>query len=185
MKGFAATAPADSYALTVAFAYWCLPQIFFYGLYTVLGQILNARENFGLYTWAFTLNNVVAVIGLLVILATWGRYDPTSPASAAEWLGVRAATLGGVSTLGIVVQALILLWPMKRLGIRFRFDFQWRNSGLGSAGRASLWVFRRCSRALSRTLALTNAQRVLPIVPNCKESCSRRLAVTRFIRPPT
>ena len=157
VKGFAATASADSYALTVAFAYWCLPQIFFYGLYTVLGQILNARENFGPYTWAPALNNVVAVIGLLVILAKWGRYDPTSPASVAEWLGVRAATLGGVSTLGIVVQALILLWPMKRLGIRFRFDFQWRNSGLGSAGRASLWVFLTMLASLIPTLALTNA----------------------------
>jgi putative peptidoglycan lipid II flippase len=30
-------------ALATAFAFWCLPQIFFYGLYTVLGEVLNAR----------------------------------------------------------------------------------------------------------------------------------------------
>ena len=34
-------------ALGVAFAFWCLPQVFFYGLYTVLGQVLNARGSFG------------------------------------------------------------------------------------------------------------------------------------------
>lgn len=49
VKIFAATMSPEWYSLTVAFAVWCLPQIFFYGLYTVLGQILNARENFGPY----------------------------------------------------------------------------------------------------------------------------------------
>ncbi|MCL2783760.1 MAG: murein biosynthesis integral membrane protein MurJ, partial [Propionibacteriaceae bacterium] len=29
--------------LTILLGYWCMPQVFFYGLYTVLGQVLNAR----------------------------------------------------------------------------------------------------------------------------------------------
>ena len=39
-------------ALCVAFAFWCMPQVFFYGAYTMLGQVLNARGNFGPYMWA-------------------------------------------------------------------------------------------------------------------------------------
>ena len=41
------------------FAYWCLPQIFFYALYSLLGEVLNARGVFGPFTWAPVLNNVV------------------------------------------------------------------------------------------------------------------------------
>ncbi len=50
----------EGLALAIAFAYWCLPQIFFYGLYTLLGEVLNARGIFGPFTWAPVLNNVVA-----------------------------------------------------------------------------------------------------------------------------
>lgn len=140
VKMFAATMAPDWYALTVAFAYWCLPQIFFYGMYTVLGQILNARENFGPYMWAPALNNVVAIAGMLAILWVYGRFDDASAGDPAMWTGQRIAMLGGFSTLGIVAQALVLVWPMYRLGIRFRPDFKWRNSGLGAAGRASWWI---------------------------------------------
>ncbi|NLW13308.1 MAG: oligosaccharide flippase family protein, partial [Trueperella sp.] len=106
VKIFASTLRDDWYSLTVLFAYWSLPQIFFYGLYTVFGQILNARENFGPYMWAPVANNVVAIAGLLVILAIWGPENATDPSAAAAWMGTRANTLAAVSTLGIIVQAL-------------------------------------------------------------------------------
>ena len=50
------------YDLAVAIARWCLPQIFFYGLYTILGQILNARGRFGPMMWAPLLNNVISMV---------------------------------------------------------------------------------------------------------------------------
>ena len=157
VKMFAATMSPEWYSLTVAFAYWCLPQIFFYGLYTVLGQILNARENFGPYMWAPALNNVVAIVGMLAMLWIYGRFDETTAADASIWTADRIALLGGVSTLGIVVQAVILLWPMRTLGIKFRLDFKWRNSGLSSAGRASWWVLLSMITGMIPTMALSNA----------------------------
>ena len=51
----------DDLALAVAFAYWCLPQVLFYALYSLLGEVLNARGIFGPFTWAPALNNVVAI----------------------------------------------------------------------------------------------------------------------------
>ena len=59
---------ASQLALATAFAYWCLPQLFFYGLYTLLGEVLNARSKFGPYMWAPVLNNVVAIIGMLLFI---------------------------------------------------------------------------------------------------------------------
>ena len=38
--------------LAVAFARYCLPQIFFFGLYTMLAQVLNSRERFGMPMFA-------------------------------------------------------------------------------------------------------------------------------------
>ena len=35
----------DTMALANAFTLWCMPQIFFYGLYTVIGQILAAKDH--------------------------------------------------------------------------------------------------------------------------------------------
>lgn len=140
VKLYAATMNPEWYQLTVLFAYWCLPQVFFYGMYTIFGQILNARENFGPYMWAPVLNNVVAIAGLVLMLNIYGPEDPNSIASAADWMGERAVMLGGISTLGIAAQALVLIIPMYRAGIRFSPDFQWRGSGLGRAGKVSLWA---------------------------------------------
>lgn len=137
---YASTMSAEWYRLTVIFAYWCLPQIFFYGLYAVLGQILNAYEKFGPYMWSPALNNIVAIGGLILMLGLFGSEDSTSPSSAADWAGAPTMILGGVSTLGIVMQAVVLFWPLRNLGIHYHPDFRWRNSGLGAIGRAGSWV---------------------------------------------
>lgn len=156
VKLFAATMSGPWYDLTVAFALWCLPQIFFYGMYTVLGQILNARENFGPYMWAPVLNNVVAIGGLLIILWVYGGYDPATAESPEIWTGARIGMLGGFHTLGIVAQALVLIWPLRKMGFTYRPDFQWRDSGLGSAARASWWILLSTVGGMVPTMFLSN-----------------------------
>ncbi len=130
---------ASGFALAIAFAYWCLPQVFFYALYAVLGEVLNARGVFGPFTWAPVANNVVMISSLLVFAGIWG-VDPAHRV-AGEWSTGQIALLGGGATLGIVVQALVLVafWP--RTGLRFRPDFRWRGVGLGATGRAAGWTF--------------------------------------------
>src|SRR5690606_16544282 len=66
-------------ALATAFAYWCIPQLFFYGLYTLLGQVLNARSQFGPFMWAPVLNNVIAIAGLVAFLSIFGQFDKNNP----------------------------------------------------------------------------------------------------------
>lgn len=155
VKFFAAGMSDQWYSLAVAFAFWCLPQIFFYGLYTVLGQILNARENFGPYTWAPVVNNIVAIAGFAAFLAIYGGYDGPN-IERSVWTADKVALLGGVSTLGIACQALVLIWPMRRIGIRYRPDFRWRGSGLGTAGKASWWMMLTMVTSLVPTAVLSN-----------------------------
>ena len=129
----------DQRALAIAFAYWCLPQIFFYGLYTMLGQVLNAHSSFGPYMWAPVLNNVVAIAGLGVFIALFGAGGVQN--AVGTWDTTKITVLAGSATLGVVAQALILLWPLRRIGFRFRPTFGFRGVGLGTAGNVAMWTF--------------------------------------------
>ena len=107
---------ASTTALCVAFAYWCLPQVFFYGVYTVLGQVLNARGRFGAYMWAPVANNVVAIAGLVVMFVWIGGFDKiTNPHPPSSWTAGQIAVLAGTATLGVVVQALVVMIPLCRM----------------------------------------------------------------------
>ncbi|QYH34890.1 murein biosynthesis integral membrane protein MurJ [Salinibacterium sp. M195] len=128
----------DEVALATAFAYWCLPQILFYALYSLLGEVLNARGKFGPFTWAPVANNVVMVTGLIVFQSIFGSADGL-PSTA--WNPEMIAVLAGSATLGIVVQATLLGYFWHRAGLRYRPEFQWRGVGLGNAGKAAAWTF--------------------------------------------
>lgn len=125
--------------LGTAFAYWSLPQIFFLGLYTLLGEVLNARKSFGPFTWAPVVNNVVAIGMLTAFILAFGS-DPHGDRSH-QWTSGMVALLGGGATLGVAVQALILFVFWRRVGLRFRPDFRWRGVNLGHAGKAAGWTF--------------------------------------------
>lgn len=130
----------EALPLAIALAYWCIPQIFFYGLYTLLGEVLNARRSFGPFTWVPVLNNVVAIAGLLVFMALFGT-DPNGQRATTEITPLMIAILGGSATLGVVAQALVLFFFWRRVGLRYSPDFSWRGVGLRSAGRTASWTF--------------------------------------------
>jgi len=130
---------ADQLALATAFAYWCLPQLFFYGLYSLLGEVLNAKSKFGPYMWAPVLNNVVAIIGMGAFIWQFGL-DPTGQRSVADWTQQQIAWLAGSATLGVASQALILLVFWKKMGLEFKFNFSWRGVGLGPAMKTASWT---------------------------------------------
>ncbi|MDO9395210.1 MAG: murein biosynthesis integral membrane protein MurJ [Herbiconiux sp.] len=136
----AAALSGEQRALTIAFAYWCLPQIFFYGLYTVLGEVLNAKGVFGPFTWAPAINNLISIIGLVVFMVLFGD-DPSGERLISDWTPDKVALLGGATTLAVAAQALVLFGFWRRVGIRYRPDFRWRGVGLGTAGKLAGWTF--------------------------------------------
>ncbi|WP_129358264.1 MULTISPECIES: murein biosynthesis integral membrane protein MurJ [Micrococcaceae] len=121
------------------FALWCFPQIFFYGLYTVVGQILNARGAFGAYMWAPVLNNVVAIASLLVFIGLFGSWG-TAHHDPSNWSGEKTFWLAGMATIGVMAQALILFIPLKALKLGLGIKLGWRGIGLGTAARIGSWT---------------------------------------------
>jgi putative peptidoglycan lipid II flippase len=113
-----------------------LIEIVFYGLGALATAILNSRDVFGPPAWAPVLNNVVVIAtGALFIAASGpGSTDPVEIEAWQVWL------LGGGTTLGIAVQALVLLPYLHRVGVPVRPRWGWRNTGLREAGTLGLWV---------------------------------------------
>lgn len=130
---------ASQLALATAFAYWCLPQLFFYGLYSLFGEILNARSAFGPFMWAPVLNNIVAIAGMVAYVFLFGA-DASGNRAIEDWSSSQVFLLAGSATAGVAAQSLILLLFWKRIGLKFRFDFNWRGVGLRPAAKAASWT---------------------------------------------
>ena len=126
----------DQRSLSTAFALICMPQIFFYGLYTLLGQVLNARNRFAAYMWAPAVANLVAIAGLAYFLLNYPHR-----AQIAGWTSPMIWVLAGSATAGVAAQALVLVVPLWRSGFRFRPRWGFRGVGLGTASTVALWTF--------------------------------------------
>lgn len=126
----------EQHALAVAFAYWCLPQLFFYGLYALLGEALNARRVFGPFTWAPVVNNVISIAGFIAIMMVFGS-DLTR---VSQWTPAMIAALAGTATAGIVIQAAVLLLFWRRTGLDIRPDFHWRGLGFRTMAQLAGWT---------------------------------------------
>ena len=130
---------AQQKSLAVAFAFWCLPQIFFYGLYALLTQVLNANGAFGPAMWAPILNNVVAIAGLGMFIWILGTNE-ANPHTLDNWGSFQTLLVAGFSTIGVVAQTAILMIPVLRLRLGLRPRFGWRGVGLGQAAKLSVWT---------------------------------------------
>ena len=118
LGGQSATANPE---LATALAYLLLPQILFYGLGALLGAILNTRGSFGAFAWAPVLNNLVVlvVLGIYALMPGEISLDPVRMGEP------KLLVLGVGTTLGIVVQALVLLPTLRRTGFVYRPRWGW------------------------------------------------------------
>jgi putative peptidoglycan lipid II flippase len=122
----------NEFELTVLFTRYCLPQILFLGLFTLFGQIANARGSFGPMMWAPILNNLV-VIGVLI------GFIAIAPNAQDGVISTSAKTLLGLgTTFGAFVQAAILIPVIVKSGVRLRPNFHW--SSLGKSAHLAKWT---------------------------------------------
>jgi len=107
--------------LMVIFAYFFIPQIFFYGMSSLAGAVLNARGHFAAPMWTPVINNIVVIAVLLLFIVTGGIGT-----SAASITPGQVQLLGFGTTLGIVAQTAALIPFLRRVGFRWhpRFDFR-------------------------------------------------------------
>ncbi len=121
--------------VATAFARLLLPQIFFYGVFALVSQILNTHGRFGAPMFAPVVNNVVTIASALAFLVVAGTGTTTKTVTDTEVL-----LLGLGTTLGAVLQALVL-WPaLRRCGVRLRLRSDLKGQGLGTAWALARWA---------------------------------------------
>ena len=122
--------------LAVVFGLFFIPQIFFYGMSSLIGAILNARGSFAAPMWTPIVNNVVVMVvfGLYVAIGGLDKHPGTIT-------GTEVALLGLGTTLGIVIQTVALLPSLRRVGFRWRPDSRFRRVEVSEIGRIGGWMF--------------------------------------------
>jgi len=122
----------------IDFARLCLPQVFFYGMYVLIGQVLNARGRFGPMMWAPIANNAISIVVLGIYLVVFG------PARGTERFGAFSSgqelLLGLGATAGIAAQFLILVPYLRATGFRFRPRFDFVGTGLARTFQLGVWT---------------------------------------------
>ncbi len=134
-SGWKSPALSGQYDSMIMLGYYCMPQVFFYGVHVLAGQVLNARERFGPMMWAPIANNVVSIVVLGLFIAVFDRTNPLLPFTSGQEL-----LLGLGSTLGIVAQAAVLVPFLRSSGYHFRPRFDFRHTGLGKTFRLAKWT---------------------------------------------
>jgi putative peptidoglycan lipid II flippase len=121
--------------LTVLFAFFFLPQIFFYGVSSLAGAILNARGRFGAPMWTPVINNLVVIVvgGGFMLFAGLNRTPQDITAGEIQLLGIG-------TTLGIVLQTAALIPSLRKVGFRWRPRFDFRRGEVSELGRMSGWM---------------------------------------------
>jgi putative peptidoglycan lipid II flippase len=132
-------AQPSEHRVAVLFAYFFIPQIFFYGMDSLLGAILNTKGKFGPNMWTPVINNVVviAVFGLFMVAGSPVKQGANGSISISSF-DINLLGLG--TTLGIVIQSIALFPIVKRAGFSFRLRFDFRREELGEIGGMAGWM---------------------------------------------
>ena len=131
----AAAIKGTQHNLMVVWAYFFIPQIFFYGMSSLIGAILNTRGRFAAPMWTPVINNVIVIIvgGLYVVVFGLHETPETIPAAAVQLLGIG-------TTLGVVAQTAALFPSLRRAGFRWRPMLGFRPGELAEMGRMTGWM---------------------------------------------
>jgi len=132
---YAASVHGPEHGLMVVFAYFFVPQIFFYGVTSLAGAILNARGHFAAPMWTPVINNLIVIVILLMFMtvAGVGRTPGTISSGQVRLLGVG-------TTLGIIVQTAALIPALRRVGFRWHPRFDFRRAEVSEIGQMAGWM---------------------------------------------
>jgi putative peptidoglycan lipid II flippase len=134
---YAGNIKGEEHHVMVLFAYFFIPQIFFYGMDSLLGAILNTRGRFGANMWTPVINNVVVIVvgGLFFVTQA---HQPASGEIVISPAGVRLLGIG--TTLGIVIQSIALFPVLRRAGFSMRLRWDQRGSEISQIWHMAGWM---------------------------------------------
>ena len=129
------SADGAEHHLMVVWAYFFIPQIFFYGMSSLIGAILNTRGRFAAPMWTPVINNVIVIaVGGLYVVTVGLNKDPQNISAAGVQL------LGVGTTLGVVAQTVALFPSLRGAGFRWRPTLGFRPGEVSEMRRMASWM---------------------------------------------
>jgi putative peptidoglycan lipid II flippase len=121
--------------VTVQLMRYCLPQIFFLGLYALLGQIANSKNIFGPMMWAPVLNNGVSIFLFWWLIVNRENLSLDNISDSDLML------IGLGTTFAYSLQAFILVPVVLKSGVGLKFVLGWKDKQLIKSLRLAIWGF--------------------------------------------
>jgi putative peptidoglycan lipid II flippase len=131
-------AAGTEHHLLVIFAYFFIPQIFFYGVSSLAGAILNARGHFAAPMWTPVVNNIVVTVVALAFMVVAAGQDVNKVGTISNG---EVLLLGIGTTLGIIAQTAALVPALRKVGFRWHPRFDFRRAEISEIGRMAGWMF--------------------------------------------
>jgi putative peptidoglycan lipid II flippase len=128
---------AQQRQVAVSLLHWFVPQLACYGLIGLFAALLNARHKFAAPMFVPIANNVIVIVVLLWFHALVPH--PTL-ASVAHQHGP-LVLLGLGTTLGVVVQAALLLPSLRRAHLHIHFRWEPAHQAMKTIVRLAGWTF--------------------------------------------
>src|SRR5215469_15508366 len=119
----------------VLLTHFAMPQIFFFGMDSLLGAILNTRGRFGANMWTPVINNVVVITVVGIYIATVGLHK--TPLTVSPF-GVRLLGVGAL--LGILIQSIALFPVLRRAGFSMHLRWDFRRAEIREIRRMASWM---------------------------------------------
>jgi putative peptidoglycan lipid II flippase len=130
---------AQERAVATSLLRWFVPQVALYGLIALVTALLNTRRRFVAPAWVPIANNVVCIVVLLWFRALAGAH-PSLAGIAAHRSQLMLLGLG--TTLGVGLQAVILAYAMRGVGLhRVRWRWDPKHEAVRSVVRLGGWTF--------------------------------------------
>ena len=134
INGPAGSHLAAEHDLMVVWAYYFIPQIFFYGMSSLIGAILNTRGRFAAPMWTPVINNLIVIaVGGLYVAMRLGKEPWTISAGGVRLLGIG-------TTLGVVAQTVALIPSLRGAGFRWHPTLGFRPGEVTEMGRMAGWM---------------------------------------------
>ena len=120
---------------------WFLPQVLLYGLIALFNALLNARRAFGAAAFAPAINNVVVTAMFLVLPSlTKGDLRGVSALDVVRSEPRVLFVLGAGTTLGVAVNAAVLVPALVGRRLHLRVNFDLRNPTVHRLIKLSTWT---------------------------------------------
>ena len=117
---------------------WFVPQLFFYGLLSIGGALLNVRRRFGAPMWVPIANNVVCI----AVLICFASVAPSPTVASVSMHPRQLILLGAGTTAGVAIQFLLLTPSLLRAKLgRLRWRLNIHDRAVRSVMHLGSWTF--------------------------------------------